>query len=421
MSMYLIRDICTEKPSRAVHTATPSTSGAMGQGDDPSAADVPNSAEDEGPRVDPAEPFRWALGVIAALLTLVERRFVDDFLANVLPLAFELSGRYEGATEVRAMLNKGHPQRAYLVGATGAVAAAVLAVTGVIFWALLIRTLALARVAAANLLRTVASFVVAVLWHPRWWGTFPFVIGIASQRHSPSLRALWPQPIFVWAVGGGWWGAIGVVLVSGITAISALAFWISCLFFLLLKASLTFFSSWWIRAPLTIVILAAWVFLALLAIAGRVDDERARAAAASGGPLLSTLVPDDAEGEVARVLGCADYFSVLEVPLTADEREVKKSYRRKIVLVHPDKNGQAAHSDEAFDRVRNAFATLSDDNERTRYEADLVEAYRRAAMSERAGGSAGGGGGESGGSRRSRATPAPRSSGPRGRKARRRG
>ena len=124
---------------------------------------------------------------------------------------------------------------------------------------------------------------------------------------------------------------------------------------------------------------------------------------------------------MARVLGCADYFSVLEVPLTADEREVKKSYRRKIVLVHPDKNGQAAHSDEAFDRVRNAFATLSDDNERTRYEADLVEAYRRAAMSERAGGSAGGGGGESGGSRRSRATPAPRSSGPRGRKARRRG
>lgn len=395
--------------------------GAMDQGDDPSAADMPKPADDEGPRVDPAEPFRWALGVVAALLIFVERRFVDDFLANVLPLAFELSGRYEGATEVRAMLNEGHPQRAYLVGATGAVAAAVLAVTGVIFWALLIRSLALARVASANLLRTVASFVVAVLWRPRWWGTFPFVIGIASQRHSPSLRALWPQPIFVWTVGGGWWGAAGVVLVSGVTAVSALAFWISCLIFLLLKASLTFFSSWWIRAPLTVVILAAWVFLALLATAGRVDDERERAAAASGGPLLSTHVPDDAEGEVARVLGCADYFSVLEVPLTADEREVKKSYRRKIVSVHPDKNGQAAHSDEAFDRVRSAFATLSDVNERMRYEASLVEAYRRAAMSERAGGFAGGGGGESGGSRKSRATPAPRSSGPRGRKARRKG
>ena len=86
---------------------------------------------------------------------------------------------------------------------------------------------------------------------------------------------------------------------------------------------------------------------------------------------------------------------MLEVPLTADEREVKKSYRRKIVSVHPDKNGQAAHSDEAFDRVRrSAFATLSDVNERMRYEASLVEAYRRAAMSERAGGFAGGGGGE---------------------------
>ena len=174
--------------------------GAMDQGDDPSAADMPKPVDDEGPRVDPAEPFRWALAS-SRRCSFVERRFVDDFLANVLPLAFELSGRYEGATE-GAMLNEGHPQRAYLVGATGAVAVAVLAVTGVIFWALLIRSLALTRRVGKPLLRTVASFVVAVLWRPRWWGTFP-----SSSASRRSVTRLPCEPLataYLRVDRGGW-------------------------------------------------------------------------------------------------------------------------------------------------------------------------------------------------------------------------
>ena len=74
------------------------------------------------------------------------------------------------------------------------------------------------------------------------------------------------------------------------------------------------------------------------------------------GHLLSTAVPSDATGEVARVLGCQNYYAVLEVPVTADENEVKKHFRKKMLLVHPDKNGGAPHSNEAFDRVKQAFA-----------------------------------------------------------------
>jgi hypothetical protein len=74
--------------------------------------------------------------------------------------------------------------------------------------------------------------------------------------------------------------------------------------------------------------------------------------------LLSTVVPHDATGEVARVLGCQNYYAVLEVPVTADEHEVKKHFRKKMLLVHPDKNGGAPHSNDAFDRVGTGGRTM---------------------------------------------------------------
>lgn len=45
-----------------------------------------------------------------------------------------------------------------------------------------------------------------------------------------------------------------------------------------------------------------------------------------------------------------------KVPVTADTDEVKKHFRKKMLLVHPDKNGGAPHSNEAFDRVKQASA-----------------------------------------------------------------
>lgn len=76
---------------------------------------------------------------------------------------------------------------------------------------------------------------------------------------------------------------------------------------------------------------------------------------------------------------------------------------------------------EAFDRVKQAFSTLSNDSERKSYDARLVEAHRQAAGSgfERAHSGKGAGpvGRSAGG--KPRAKPVPRGAGPKGRKARR--
>lgn len=193
------------------------------------------------------------------------------------------------------------------------------------------------------------SIVHASLTPTYRWAAFPFAAVVAFQGYVPWARRTWSYFVLAWMVGGGWWNLVGALVVTFIHLISHLPLWMNYLLLTFLKFSATFFSAWWIRLPLVLVILAAWVLLILLAAAS--------AAAHGGGkgnrtvdndtPLLSTLVPPDARGEVARVLGCQNYYAVLEVPVTADGAEVKKSFRKKMLLVHPDKNGGAAHSNEA--------------------------------------------------------------------------
>ena len=68
----------------------------------------------------------------------------------------------------------------------------------------------------------------------------------------------------------------------------------------------------------------------MLALAGLARaQEEARLATDPDSPVLPALAYGDAEGEVARVLLCTDFFGVLEVPVTADDKEIKKAYRKK--------------------------------------------------------------------------------------------
>lgn len=73
--------------------------------------------------------------------------------------------------------------------------------------------------------------------------------------------------------------------------------------------------------------------------------------------------------EIARVLGCCewDHFAILEInPLGIDLKDlanvVKKTYRRKTLLIHPDKttNPQAP---QAFDLLKKSELVLSQDVE----------------------------------------------------------
>jgi len=85
---------------------------------------------------------------------------------------------------------------------------------------------------------------------------------------------------------------------------------------------------------------------------------------------------------VDRVIKCEDYYEVLEVTKEATETDLKKSYRKLALLLHPDKNG-APGADEAFKAVGNAFAVLSDAGRRELYDEYGPEEAREQGSSGR--------------------------------------
>lgn len=62
-----------------------------------------------------------------------------------------------------------------------------------------------------------------------------------------------------------------------------------------------------------------------------------------------------------------DYYTVLDIPKTATDDEIKKAYRRLALKVHPDKN-RAPGAPEAFKKVGQAYACLSDESKRRHYD-----------------------------------------------------
>ena len=67
------------------------------------------------------------------------------------------------------------------------------------------------------------------------------------------------------------------------------------------------------------------------------------------------------------ILGKKDYYSILNVPRGASEDDIKKSYKKYALRLHPDKN-QAPKATEAFKKVSAAYACLTDDKKRRIYD-----------------------------------------------------
>lgn len=71
------------------------------------------------------------------------------------------------------------------------------------------------------------------------------------------------------------------------------------------------------------------------------------------------------------------YYELLDVEVTATENELKKSYRKKALLLHPDKNPHDVEGANArFALVRAAYEVLSDPQERAWYDSHKLEILR---------------------------------------------
>jgi molecular chaperone DnaJ len=63
-----------------------------------------------------------------------------------------------------------------------------------------------------------------------------------------------------------------------------------------------------------------------------------------------------------------DYYEVLSVGRSASEQELKSAYRRLAVQHHPDKNPGAPEAEDKFKEAAEAYAVLSDPEQRRRYD-----------------------------------------------------
>ncbi|XP_058000861.1 uncharacterized protein LOC110673004 isoform X2 [Hevea brasiliensis] len=79
------------------------------------------------------------------------------------------------------------------------------------------------------------------------------------------------------------------------------------------------------------------------------------------------------EEEVIRLLNCTDHYSVLGLSRyeNVDVSLLKREYRKKAMLVHPDKNMGNEKAAEAFKKLQNAYEVLLDSLKRKAYDDEL--------------------------------------------------
>ena len=63
-----------------------------------------------------------------------------------------------------------------------------------------------------------------------------------------------------------------------------------------------------------------------------------------------------------------DYYEVLGVSKGADDREIKKAFRRMAMKYHPDRNPDDKGAEESFKEVNEAYEVLSDKQKRAAYD-----------------------------------------------------
>jgi curved DNA-binding protein CbpA len=70
-----------------------------------------------------------------------------------------------------------------------------------------------------------------------------------------------------------------------------------------------------------------------------------------------------------------DYYKILGVPRDAEEKDIKKAYRKLAVKYHPDKNPGDHQAEERFKEINEAYEVLGDSTKRAKYD-QLGQSYQ---------------------------------------------
>lgn len=78
-----------------------------------------------------------------------------------------------------------------------------------------------------------------------------------------------------------------------------------------------------------------------------------------------------------------DYYKILGVSKNANESEIKKAYKKLAIQHHPDKNKDDPEgAKEKFQKIANAYETLSDPDKRAIYDQHGEEGVRKSEMGQ---------------------------------------
>ncbi|CAM8948843.1 unnamed protein product [Rhodiola kirilowii] len=79
--------------------------------------------------------------------------------------------------------------------------------------------------------------------------------------------------------------------------------------------------------------------------------------------------------EIRRISNCKNHYEALGIPRhkKIDVALLKKEYRRKVMLVHPDKNMGSALANESFKKLQCAYEALSDPVKKRDYDEQLMK------------------------------------------------
>src|SRR4051794_41850504 len=81
-----------------------------------------------------------------------------------------------------------------------------------------------------------------------------------------------------------------------------------------------------------------------------------------------------------------DYYELLQVDRSADERTLKSAYRRLAMECHPDRNGGCPEAEKKFKAISEAYDCLKDPQKRAAYDRFGHAAFRNGGFGGHGGG-----------------------------------